>query len=107
MRDECLIQVTCPDRAAAERIAEQVVAERLAACATLIPGAVSFFRWQGVMQRAEECVLHLKSRTARVQPCIDRIVALHPDALPGITVVPLSGGHQPFLDWIVAETRRE
>ena len=35
----------------AERIAKTLVEEKLAACATLLPGALSYFFWEGKLSR--------------------------------------------------------
>jgi periplasmic divalent cation tolerance protein len=39
-----IILCTCPDLATAERIAETVVGERLAACVNIVPGLTSIYR---------------------------------------------------------------
>ncbi len=100
-----LLYVTCPTRVAADRIATAVVGERLAACANLVPGMRSVYRWRGTVERAIETVLLLKTTARRTPALMRRIKALHPYEVPCIVVLPIAGGHGPFLRWIADETR--
>ena len=59
-----VVYCTCPDRVVAERIAEAVVNERLAACVNLVPGLTSIYRWEGQMQHDVELLLIIKTRSA-------------------------------------------
>ena len=59
-----VVYCTCPDQTTAERIAEALVIERLAACANIVPGLISIFRWQGQIRRDPELLLILKTREA-------------------------------------------
>ncbi len=104
MSDVVVIYVTTGSRAAAERIGHALVEERLAACANIIPGMTSIYRWHGKMEQGDEVVLLLKSTKARQDAAVARIKALHSYDVPCITVWPFSGGHGPFLDWVAAET---
>ena len=42
-----VVLVTAPDLAAGARIGRSLVEEGLAACANLVPGVRSIYRWQG------------------------------------------------------------
>ncbi len=105
MSDLRRIEVACPDLATAEAIARTLVEERLAACATVTPGQRSCFRWEGVLQQTDEVGLHLKTRLARVDACLRRIAALHPDRIPGI-LVQVVEAPPSFAQWIRDETAR-
>lgn len=99
-----LILCTCPDLATAERIAETVVGERLAACANIVPGLTSIYRWQGQVQRDAELLLLIKTREA-VYPLLEaRIHELHPHQTPEIIALPVQTGSAAYLDWIVDST---
>jgi uncharacterized protein involved in tolerance to divalent cations len=56
-----LVFTTCGSKDDAERLGRRLVEERLAACATLIPGAVSFYTWKSEPRRDEEVLLLLKT----------------------------------------------
>jgi len=84
----------------AERIAEEVVGRRLAACASIVPAIVSIYRWQGKVERDEERLLILKTRAEQFEALREAIVALHPYEVPEVIALPLSAGHAPYLSWL-------
>ena len=95
---------SCPDQAAAARIARTLVEERLAACVNVLPGMQSVYRWQGRVEQAGEALLLAKTTAQRFAGLRDRIVALHPYELPEVIAVEIADGLQGYLDWIAAET---
>lgn len=99
----CFIYVTCGDKGEAQEIAAAVVEERLAACANLIPGVTSVYRWEGRIEQGEETVLVLKTQTSLVDRLTERIRALHSYDCPCVVALPVQGGNPAFLDWIAAE----
>lgn len=97
---------TCPDAASAQRIADALVAERLAACVNIVPGLRSVYRWQGALECADEVLLVIKTVQDRLEALQARVVALHPAELPELVAVEVAGGLAAYLDW-VAECCRE
>lgn len=99
-----LLYVTAPDAEVATRLARQVVESGLAACANVLPGILSVYRWQGAVETAAECALIVK--TSRVQA--DEVVALiragHPYEVPAIVTLAVTGGDAAFLDWVRQES---
>ena len=100
-----LIYVTAPSREEAEKIAETVVTERLAACANILDGVLSVFHWKGQLCREHEAVLFLKTAEEREDELVARIRQLHSYECPCITVLPVESGDQAFLQWIKDETK--
>ena len=99
-----LVYVTAPSLAEAESLADLAVTRRLAACANILPGMRSLYWWQGRLERADEVVLLLKTTTALAGELTRVLVGAHSYDCPCVVVLPIEGGHQAFLDWIVAET---
>jgi periplasmic divalent cation tolerance protein len=100
-----LIYVTAPDEAAARKIGHAVVAERLAACANILPGMRALYWWQDKLEEATEAVLILKTVESAAERVIARVRALHPYAVPCAIALPVGAGNPDYLDWIRAETR--
>jgi periplasmic divalent cation tolerance protein len=100
-----LVLSTVATREDAERIAEALVGERLAACVNVLPGLRSVYRWKDVVERADELLLLIKTRAERVEDMGARLRALHPYEVPEIVVLPIAGGHGPYLDWIASNVR--
>ena len=93
---------TCPDADSAQRLAEALVDERLAACVNRLPGLRSTYRWQGEMRTEDEELLLIKTTTARFEALQARLLALHPYELPELIALPAERGHAAYLDWVRA-----
>jgi periplasmic divalent cation tolerance protein len=100
-----LLYVTAGDAEGAARIGRVLVEERLAACANVIPGVRSIYRWEGAVQDEDEAVLICKTDASRLEAATARIKALHAYELPCVVALRLEGGNAEFLDWITRETR--
>ena len=100
-----LVFCTCPDEAVAERIADALVEERLAACVNRLAGVAATYRWKGEVRHDRECLLLIKTTIERFTALRERIVALHPYELPEVIAVDVARGLPPYLDSIAAETQ--
>ena len=106
-RNAIFAYVTAPDHETAVRIGRAIVEDRLAACANVIDGMTSIYRWNDQIEQAAEVVLILKSTEDLTTPLIDRVRELHPYDCPCIVTIPLRGGHTEFLEWIAQETQKD
>lgn len=95
---------TAPDAQVAERIARVLLHERLIACANLLPGVTSLYRWQGEVQRDAEVVMLLKTRRSRVEALGTRLAELHPYEVPELIAVTLEAGLPSYLAWVRDES---
>jgi periplasmic divalent cation tolerance protein len=100
MDDLRLIYITCPDAERAMGLGRALVEERLAACSNVLPGMRSCYRWEGVLEEADEAVLIVKTRAALADAAVARARALHPAAVPCILVLPVLGGDAAYLAWL-------
>ena len=100
------VLTTAPNQEVAERIAETLVEERLAACANVVPGVRSIFRWKGSVAHESEVLVILKTTTESVAALSRRVVELHPYDVPEVIALDVSAGHEPYLDWVRAEVGR-
>lgn len=102
-----LVYVTCADKAEAEKIAAEVLRERLAACANIMGGMESMYWWRGKLESARECVLIFKTEQ-RLFACLkDKILALHSYETPCVVALPITDGNRAYLDWISASVAAE
>lgn len=97
------VLVTAPDHEAAEALARALVEEGLIACASLVPGVVSIYRWKGEMKREDEVLLVMKTTAARIPELRERTAELHPYEVPEVLVLPVDDGFGPYLEWVRAE----
>jgi periplasmic divalent cation tolerance protein len=100
----CLVYMTAATAAEARRIGTALVEERLAACANVIDGMTSIYRWEGKVQNDQEAVLIAKTRHDLLDALTDRVKALHSYSCPCVVGLSITGGNAEFLDWIGAET---
>jgi periplasmic divalent cation tolerance protein len=92
--------VVSPEEGA--RIGRTLVEERLAACATLLTGAQSIYRWQGQIESSAETVLLLKTESDRLAALDTRLHELHSYQVPEFLVLTVESGSQPYLAWLHA-----
>ncbi len=97
--------VTCPSARVARRIARALVEERLAACVTVVGGAVSIYRWKGKRCEDRETLLVIKSTKLRGAALARRVKELHPYEVPEVLALPVAGGDARYLGWIDEGTR--
>jgi periplasmic divalent cation tolerance protein len=95
---------TCPNSTVAERVAEVLVTEGLAACVNILPSLVSVYRWEGQIQRDTEVLLLIKTTLLRLPELTERVRGLHPYDLPEVIAVPVSGGLPDYLQWVITCT---
>ena len=53
--DAVVVLCTAPDEATAQDLAAKALAEKVAACATLLPGATSLYYWEGKLEQKCRC----------------------------------------------------
>ncbi|MFV0446451.1 MAG: divalent-cation tolerance protein CutA [Planctomycetaceae bacterium] len=101
--------VYCPVGTADEalELGRQLVTERLAACANVVPGVTSIYHWDGALQQDSEVLLLLKTRTDLVSSLRDRLRLLHRYDCPAILSWELATVNAEYLQWVLQETTSE
>ena len=100
-----LVLTNLPDRAAAERLAEDLVQKNLAACINILAPCRSVYRWKGTVQHDEEHPMLIKTTLERYAALEPALRAAHPYELPEIIAVPIERGLPAYLEWVAAETQ--
>lgn len=100
MSEYRVVFCTAPDHDTAERLAEKVLQDGLAACVNLIPGLTSLYIWKGNMTRGTEVLLMIKTTNRVYAQLEDTLRTMHPYELPEIISVPIETGLDGYLDWI-------
>ncbi|MDD4136385.1 MAG: divalent-cation tolerance protein CutA [Methanoregula sp.] len=99
----CIILSTVPPAKSAE-IAWSLIDRHLVACVNMVP-VRSWYSWKGEFCDDEEHLLIAKTRKEMAGTVIREIRALHPYEIPEIIELPVNGGHLPYLEWVLQETR--
>lgn len=95
-----IVLTTCPDSMLAERIAEALVTEKLAACVNILPMMRSIYAWKGKVESAQEHLLIVKGTASNYAAIEGRIRALHTYELPEIIGLPIVAGLPAYLAWL-------
>lgn len=104
MSDALLVMTTLPDQAAAEQLAERLLARQLAACINILPAMTSLYMWKGQLEHGQEHLLLIKTRRERYEMLEKEIRNGHPYELPEVIGVPVTAGLAGYLDWIGENT---
>jgi periplasmic divalent cation tolerance protein len=99
--DTVLIISTFPEAGLARTAIRALVAERLVACGTLLPGAESIYAWKGGIETGEETVVLLKAPASSYPAVEQRLRQLHPYEIPEIVSFNISQGFPSYLEWIL------
>jgi periplasmic divalent cation tolerance protein len=92
---------TFPDRETAQRISNQLVTEKFAACANILPSIESIYRWKEKIESGNETLVFFKLSEDRQPAFQEKLRSLHPYEVPEIIFVPVSDGLPDYLRWVV------
>ncbi len=97
-----IVTTTAPSAREAESLAEQIVAEKLAACVQILPRITSIYFWQDGVQKEAEHLLLIKTLEEKFQELEKFILANHSYSIPEIVAVPAKEVSEGYLDWMNA-----
>ena len=95
-----LVLTTTKGRAEAGRIAKKIVEGKLAACANVVPGISSTYRWKGKIERSSESLLLIKTSDDKLDKLVERIRELHSYDVPEIMALPIKRGSPEYFKWL-------
>jgi periplasmic divalent cation tolerance protein len=105
MPDFLQINSAAPTREEAERIAAVLVERRLAACVHILGPVQSVYRWHGALERAEEWLCVVKTRSEQFGAVASAIRELHSYECPEIIATAIVAGSADYLAWLAEQTR--
>jgi len=100
MTDKLVVLVTCGSPSEAKRIARALVKARLAACANILGGVRSIYRWKGKVESAGETLMILKTSRRRFPALRREVQRLHSYDTPEIIALPITAGSRAYLAWL-------
>lgn len=100
-----IVYSTFPSVAIAEAAARRLVEARLAACGNILPAMISIYEWQGILERADEVVLLLKTTEERAPALMEALAREHPYEVPAILLLPVEAAAPAFAQWVADQTR--
>lgn len=102
--DLALIYSTIDTQENAEKLCEQLLHEKLIACANIYPAGTSMYEWEGQLERNSEHVMILKTVSEKVEQLKHHILIHHPYECPCIVVLKSNNAHTEYAHWIKTQT---
>jgi len=98
------VYFTAVSHEAAVTIAKVLVQERLVACANVVDGVTSIYRWDGALQKDPEAVVFAKTTAELAEPAIQRVQDLHEYDCPCVVAWDIASTSDAYEKWIRSET---
>jgi periplasmic divalent cation tolerance protein len=102
--DFIIVYTTTGSEEDAEKIAETLVSERLAACVQYTR-IKSVYTWKGKVNKDDEFLIAVKTKRKLYKAVEKRIKELHPYECPEIIAVPIVSGGRDYLAWVSENTK--
>ena len=99
-----VVFVTVPDAKIADAMAQGLVESKLAACVNIIPHITSYYQWEGTLHKDPEFLLVIKTRAGLIFELTQYIKEKHPAKVPEVIALPITDGHNAYLEWLGANT---
>ncbi len=99
-----IVYITTKDRSEAAAIGKALVEERLGACANIIDGMSSVYRWENRVVEDNEAILIVKTRESLFEKLLARVKELHSYTCPCVVAMPLLKGNGDYLSWLEEQT---
>ncbi len=107
MLDYIQVVTTTERREDADRIAQALIDQRLAACVQVVGPITSTYRWRGTIETAQEWQCWAKSRGDLYDAVERAIRRIHPYEVPEILAVPIVAGSVSYLEWLASELKKD
>jgi len=103
--EKIIVFITAPSEDEAASIGRVLVDENLAACANIVKGIRSIYRWKGEVCDDSECLMIVKTVSENFETLERRVKELHPYDVPEIIALPIVKGYEPYLKWVEENSR--
>jgi len=101
-----IIFITTSNKKEAQKIAQALMAGKLAACVNIIENIQSLFWWKAKVDLARESLLIVKSVKPKLAKIIRLVKSLHSYQVPEIIALPILAGNKDYLRWIDESIRK-
>jgi len=90
----------------ADKISQVVVEKRLAGCVQVFGPITSTYWWKGKIEKAEEWLCLIKSRTDLYEELESTIHQVHSYKVPEILTMIVTKGSKSYLNWLESELKK-
>ena len=106
MAEEALVILTTwPSVESAREAARILIESRLAACANIVPGVESIYRWKDAIETSAETLVIFKATMGSYPRFEARLKELHPYEVPEVVALRPTDGLPAYMRWVEENTR--
>ena len=98
-----IIMSTYPNKKSLEKIANQLVKNKLVACVN-ISKIYSIYSWKGKIEKTPEYVALFKTTQIKKRQLKEKIKETHPYEVPEIVELNVNSINKPYLSWLIEST---
>ena len=88
------------------KLADKIIANRLAACINIVNNIKTVYRWKGEVKKDSEALLLVKTHSKMVENLIKFVRENHAYEVPEVISMNIAEGNPDYLDWLHEETGR-
>jgi periplasmic divalent cation tolerance protein len=100
-----LLYCTFPDEDEAIQVSRELLDLSLIACANVLGGISSLYKWKGRLEDSQEVAVIFKTTSEKVTEVIEAIQSLHSYETPAILEIPLGETATAFTNWVHQQVR--
>jgi periplasmic divalent cation tolerance protein len=100
------VSTTVKSKEKADKIAETLLAERVAGCVQILGPIKSAYWWEGRIEHAREWICFIKAKASDYDRIESSIKRMHDYDVPEIIALPILQANPDYLDWIRRETHK-
>lgn len=104
MKEFIIVLCTVKEKKEANKIAGEIVKNKLAACVNIIEGLTSIYEWQDETCSDSECLMIIKTKSNLFEKLKESILSMHSYELPEIISLPVNNGLESYLNWVDKNT---
>ena len=105
MADYSVVFITASSNDEAEKIAEKLVSQKLAACVNVLPNVKSFYLWEDKLCKDDEFLLIAKIKISNFKELKKAVKEIHSYDVPEVILLPIEDGANTYLEWIRQVTK--
>ena len=94
---------TYPNKKSLEKIANQLVKNKLAACVNIFK-IYSIYSWKGKIEKTSEYIALFKTTQRKKKQLKEKIKETHPYEVPEIVELNVKSINKPYLSWLIEST---
>ena len=101
-----IVLMTTATKKEAEKIARNLLNQRLIVCANMVGPVSSLFWWKEKISRENEFLVLMKTSADLFEKLATTIKQMHSYEIPEIIAVPITKGEQTYLEWLSGSLRK-